>query len=47
MLVSGGLFVVLVPLNVPGFCSVLSRGWHGGGHDMGAGLPGDLLSTAA
>ena len=33
MLVSAGLFVVLVPLNVPDFCSVLARGWHRGGRD--------------
>ena len=29
MLVSVGLLLVLVPLNVPGFCPVLARGWHG------------------
>jgi hypothetical protein len=39
MLVSAGLFVVLVPLNVPGFCPVLAYEWHGV-------LPVDLLSIA-
>src|SRR5215475_14857610 len=28
MLVSAGFAVVLVLVNVPGFCSVLAHGWH-------------------
>jgi hypothetical protein len=30
MLVRAGRVVVLVPLNVRGFCLVLARGWHEG-----------------
>jgi hypothetical protein len=29
MLVRAGFVVVLVPVNVSGFCLVLARGWHG------------------
>jgi hypothetical protein len=29
MLVRAGFAVVLVLVNVPGFCPVLARGWHG------------------
>jgi hypothetical protein len=29
MLVRAGFIVVLVPVNVAGFCSILAREWHG------------------